>query len=123
MITTLFEDGYVVNRVGGNITIRELLNYAQNNVASWVSEPVLWDLSNSTMTEDASDYAAIRAIVGNIHQLVEKRKGRKTAFVAPDPLTYGMLRMAITIVECYQSHSIASIFSDIETAYAWLKEA
>ena len=123
MITSTRETDYILNRVDGNVTIRELLEYAQCNVDTWLSEPVLWDLTNATLTEDKSDYAAIRGTVSNIHSLAEKRKGQKTAFVAPDPCTYGMLRMAITIVESCESHSIAAVFKDIESTHAWLKEA
>ncbi len=123
MITTRRETDYVLNRVEGSVTIRELLEYAQRNVDTWVSDPVLWDLSNSTMTEDASDYEAIRATVGNVHKMAEKRRGRKTAFVAPDPLAYGMLRMAIAIVEVHEARLVASVFRDMEAAIAWLKQA
>ncbi len=122
MKTTSHEKDYVLNKIDGTVTIRELLDYAQTNVDAWISDPVLWDLSNGSMLEDSSDYAAVRAIVGNIHDMVEKRKGRKTAFVASDPFTYGMLRMAITIVEGSESRPIASVFYEIEEAYAWLKE-
>ena len=96
------------NKVDGHVTIKELLEYAQCNVDIWLSDPVLWDLSNATLRDDSS--------------LVDKRKGGKTTFVAPDPLTYGMLRMAITTAECNESHFIASIYSDIKEAEAWLKE-
>ena len=123
MITTSHRKDYVLNKVDGSVTIRELLDYAQSHVDTWLSDPVLWDLSNGSLTEDSSDYAAVGAMVRNIHDMVEKRKGRRTAFVAPDPFTYGMLRMAITIVECYESRLVAAVFSEMEAAYAWLKEA
>ena len=110
------------NKVDGHVTIKELLEYAQCNVDIWLSDPVLWDLSNATLRDDKSDHAAVRSIVSNISSLVDKRKGGKTTFVAPDPLTYGMLRMAITTAECNESHFIASIYSDIKEAEAWLKE-
>ena len=123
MITTTREKCYVLNKVDGSVTIRELLDHAQCNVDTWVSDPVLWDLLNSSLIEDKSDFETIRAAVENIQKMVEKRYGRKTAFVASDPYSYGMLRMAIAIVECSVSHSVASVFSDIEAARAWLKEA
>ena len=122
MITTSRETDYVRNEVHGQVTIRELLEYAHRNVDAWLTDPVLWDLSHATMTEDDSDYAAVRGIVNNIHDLAEKRKGQRTTFVAPDPLTYGMLRMALTIVECIESRLVASIFADIGAAEAWLKD-
>ena len=122
MITTSRETDYVHNKVNGRVTIKELLDYAQCNVDKWLSDPVLWDLSNATMVEDKSDYIAINSTVKNIHILAEKRKGRKTAFVAPEPLAYGMLRMAITIVECTEKRIVASVFADIEAAEAWMKE-
>ena len=121
MITTIRKTDYVRNKVEGRTTIRELLEYAQRNVDTWLRDPVLWDLTNATMCEDQSDYRAIQAIVGNIHQLAEKRKGMKTTFVAPDPLSYGMLRMATTIVECVESRIVASVFADMASAHAWLK--
>ena len=93
MITTNRETDYVLNKVDGHVTIKELLEYAQCNVDKWLSDPVLWDLSNATMVEEKSDYKAIQSIVENIHTLAEKRKGRKTVFVAPEPLAYGMLTM------------------------------
>jgi hypothetical protein len=89
----------VRNEVRGDITIRELLEYAQRNVDVWLSDPVLWDLRHASVAQDDSDFPAIRGVVGNIHDLAEKREGRRTVFVAPDPATYGMLRMAITVVE------------------------
>jgi hypothetical protein len=122
MITTSRTPDYVLNKVDGPVTIQELLAYAQKNVDAWLSDPVLWDLSNGNMTEDSSDYAAVQATVRNIHELAERRKGKKTAFLAPDPLSYGMLRMAITIVDCVESRLVASVFTDIEEAKAWLKE-
>ena len=123
MITTIREKDYVCNKVDGQVTIRELLEYAQSNVDTWISEPVLWDLTNASLKEDKSDYPAIRGIVGNIHELAQKREGRKTAFAAPDPCSYGTLRMAITIVEINESHFIASVFNNLEAAEKWLKEA
>lgn len=120
MITTERTPDYVVNRMKGPVTIRELLEYAQTNVELWLTEPVLWDLTYSTLAEDESDYKAVRETLRNIHELAELRKGRRTAFLAPDPLTYGMLRMAITIVECVESHFIASVFKNAEEADAWL---
>jgi len=123
MITTSRETDFVLNKVDGNVTIKELLEYAQCNVDTWLSDPVLWDLSNASLREDKSDYSVINATVGNIGSLVEKRKGCKTVFVAPDPFTYGMLRMAITIVEISESSSVAKVYTDIEKAKAWLKEA
>jgi len=123
MITTSRETDYVLNKVDGPVTIQELLGYAQCNVDTWLSDPVLWDLSNATMAEEKSDHEGVRAIVSNIHHLAEKRKGRKTTFVAPDLFIYGMLRMAITIVDCYECRLVASVFADIRAAEAWLKEA
>ena len=121
MITTHREIDYVRNVVRGRITVRELLEYAQRNVDMWISDPVLWDLTNATISEDDSDYDSVRGVVANIHDLAEKRKGQKTTFVAPDPFTYGMLRMAITIVDCTESRLVASVFSDKPAAEAWLK--
>jgi hypothetical protein len=123
MIATSRETDYVLNKIDGYVTIKELLDYARCNVDIWLSDPVLWDLSNATMLEDTSDHETVGAVVGNISSLVEKRKGEKTAFVAPDPYTYGMLRMAITIVEINEGCSVATVFADIEEARAWLKEA
>ena len=123
MITTIRETDYVRNKVDGQVTIRELLEYAQSNVETWISEPVLWNLTNAALKEDKSDYLAIRGIVGNIHDLAQKREGRKTVFAVPDPCSYGMLRMAITIVEINESHFIASVFNNLEAAEEWLKEA
>ena len=105
------------------MTIKELLEYAQHNLDTWISDPVLWDLSNATMTEEKSDHAAVTSLVNNIHSMVEKRRGEKTIFVAPDPFTYGMLRMAISIVEWKESCFIASVFADIKEAKIWLKES
>jgi hypothetical protein len=121
MITTHREADYVRNEVPGQTTIRELLEYAQRNVDKWVSDPVLWDLTDAMISQDDSDYDTVRSVVANIHDLAEKRKGQKTTFVAPDPFTYGMLRMAITIVDCTESRLVASVFSDKPAAEAWLK--
>ena len=123
MIATSRETDYVLNKIDGYVTIKELLDYARCNVDIWLSDPVLWDLSNATMLEDTSDHETVGAVVGNISSLVEKRKEEKTAFVAPDPYTYGMLRMAITIVEINEGCSVATVFADIEEARTWLKEA
>jgi hypothetical protein len=121
MITTHRDADYVRNEGQGDIAIRDLLEYAQRNVGVWLSGSVLWDLRGASIAQDHSDYAAIRRVVGNIHDLVEKRKGRKTVFVAPDPATYGMLRRAITIVERVESQLVASVFYDMRRAEAWLK--
>jgi len=58
MITALRETDYVLNRVSGHVTIKDLLDYAQSNVDKWTLDPVLWDLSDATMREDKSDYSA-----------------------------------------------------------------
>jgi len=123
MITTQRETDYVRNEVNGSVTIRELLEYAQRNVGRWLSDSVLWDLRHARIAQDDSDYAAIRGVVANIHDLAEKRRGQKTVFVAPDPFTFGMLRMALTIVECVVSRPVASVFYDIRSAEAWLSDA
>jgi hypothetical protein len=122
MITTIREPDYVRNKVDGSVTIRELLGYAQLNVDTWLADPVLWDLTNGTLAEDSSDYLAVRGVVSNIHDLAEKRRGRKTAFLAPDPLSYGMLRMAITIVDSIESRLVAQVFTEKSAAQAWLKQ-
>jgi hypothetical protein len=74
MITTNRKSDYVLNTVEGAVTIRELLGYAQQNVDTWLSDPVLWDLTNATLKEDKSDYAAIRRIVSGTHQDLAKVK-------------------------------------------------
>ena len=122
MITTSRKTDYVLNKVDGNVTLRELLEFAQCNVDTWLSEPVLWDLSNASLKEDKTDYVEIKNITNNIHNLANKRKGRKTAFVTLDPCSYGMLRMAIMLAETHVSWSVASVFYDIKSAEAWLKE-
>jgi hypothetical protein len=121
MITTSRTADYVLNHVEGKVTIRELLEYAQRGVSTWATEPVLWDLTAATLAEDESDYITLRSVIGNIHEMAEQRKGRKTTFVAPDPCTYGMLRMALAIAECYESRFIASVWRDLETAVQWLR--
>ena len=123
MITTSRETDYVVNKVVGRVTIQELLEYAQQHVDVWLSDPVLWDLTEAKMAADESDYKAVNHILSNIHDLAESRRGKKTAFFAPDPLAYGMLRMAITIVECSEYRLVASVFTDLDLAISWLKEA
>jgi hypothetical protein len=120
MITTTREKGYVMNKVVGNVTIMELVEYAQNNLEIWLTEPVLWDLSRAKMNDDKSDYVAVNNIVRDIHEMAEKRKGKRTVFCAPDPLSFGMLRMAITIVESFESRFIASVYNDINEAKSWL---
>lgn len=120
MITTIRDTDYVLNKVEGKVTIRELLEYAERNVDKWVADPVLWDLSNASMSEEKSDYNAIRGVVANIHNLAEKRKGRKTTFVTKEPYAYGMLRMALAIVDCIESRMVATVYSDFEEAKEWL---
>jgi hypothetical protein len=120
MITTIRENEYVVNKVVGDITIGDLVECAQNNTEIWLSDPVLWDLSKARMKSDNSDYAAVSAVVSNIHEMAEKRKGKRTAFFAPEPFSFGMLRMAITIVEYSESRLVASVFKNIDAAMAWL---
>jgi hypothetical protein len=122
MIRTVRKPEYVINEVSGNVTLRELLEYAQQNVDEWISDSVLWDLSPSTMSEDSSDYPAVSSLVGNIHHLAEKRKGRKTVFLAPEPLAYGMLRMALMIVESIEARMVAAVFQTREEAEGWLRE-
>jgi len=123
MITTHRENHYIRNEVRGTVTIRELLEYARHNVDAWISDPVLWDLTHAAVAEDDSDYDTIRAMIGKIHDLAEKRKGQRTTFVAPDPYTYGVLRTSLTIVKCVESRPVASIFSDIREAEAWLTDS
>ena len=121
MITTSRTADYVLNKVEGQVTIQELLEYAQRGVTTWRTDPVLWDLTDATLAQDATDYETARGVIGDIHEMVEQRKGTNTVFVAPDPCTYGMLRMAITIVECRESKFIAGVCHDLGTAEVWLK--
>lgn len=107
--------------VTGEVTIRELLEYAQTNVKKWLQDTVIWDLSEGRITKVESDYEAVSGIVSNIHDLVEARRDRDTVFVAPDLFSYGMLRMAIMIVEVVESCSVASVFTSMEEAKASLK--
>lgn len=123
MITTSREPNYVLNKVEGNVTLQELLEFARCNIDTWLSEPVLWDLSDATLNEDKSDYQEVRNIVSRASNLAQMRKGSKTVFVAPDPSSYGMLRMAIAIVETSVSWPVAFVFYDLESAEAWLKKA
>lgn len=120
MITTSRENDYVLNKVVGNVTIKDLVEYAQKNMEIWLSDPVLWDLSEANMKEEESDYAAVQFIVRSIHDMAEKRKGRRTVFFTPDPFSFGMLRKEIAIVECCESRLVASVFNDIKTAKTWL---
>ena len=84
-------------------------------------DTVIWDLSEGRIAKVESDYDAVSGIVSNIHDLVEIRKDQDTIFVAPDLFSYGMLRMAIMIVEVVESTSVASIFTSMEEAKGWLK--
>jgi hypothetical protein len=77
-------------------------------------------MSDAQITEDESDYQSVKNIVKNIHGMAESRKGKKTAFYAVDPFSYGMLRMAITIVECVESHPVASVFNEKDAAKKWI---
>jgi hypothetical protein len=123
MITTTRENHYVLNKVVGKVTIKELVDYAQNNFNIWVSDPVLWDMSGGRISEEESDYSSVKNIVANIHTMAEMRKGKKTAFFAPDPFSYGMLRMALGIVECFESRMVASVFKEIDAAKEWVMES
>lgn len=121
MITLCKEADYVRIEVTGEVTIRELLEYAQTNVKEWLLDTVIWDLSEGRIAKVESDYDAVSGIVSNIHDLVEARKGQETIFVAPDLFSYGMLRMAIMIVEVVESTSVASVFTSMEEAKASLR--
>jgi len=121
MITTVREFDFVRNEVEGQVTVKELLDYAQENVDGWLSDPVLWDLSHGSLADDPSDYEAVRATVSNAHDLTELRSNARTAFLAPDNSTYGMIKTAIAIVEKSQSQAVASVFRDSQTAIAWLR--
>ena len=121
MISSSRETDYVRIEVTGEVTIRELLEYAQTNFNEWILDTVIWDLSEGRIAKVESDYDAVSGIVSNIHDLVEIRKDQDTIFVAPDLFSYGMLRMAIMIVEVVESISVASIFTSMEEAKGWLK--
>lgn len=121
MITICKEADYVRIEVTGEVTIRELLEYAQTNVKEWLLDTVIWDLSEGRIAKVDTDYEAVSGIVSNIHDLVEKRKDQETIFVAPDLFSYGMLRMAIMIVEVVESCSVASVFTSMEEAKASLR--
>jgi hypothetical protein len=121
MITTVREFDFVRNEVEGQVTVKELLDYAQENVDGWISDPVLWDLSHGSLADDPSDYEMVHATVVNAHDLAVLRRHARTAFLAPDNSTYGMLKTAITIVEKTQDYAVASVFRDSQTAIAWLR--
>ncbi len=121
MITTKKSTDHVIIEITGQVTIRELLEYAQTHVDEWFNQPVIWDLTEGRIDSSESDYPTVRAIVSNINELVEKRKGKGTVFVAPDPLSYGMLRMAIMIVEATEFHFIAFVCRSMEEAEEWLR--
>ncbi len=54
MITTIRETDYVLNKVDGSVSIKKILDYAQCNVGKWLSDPVLFDLSNATISPNRS---------------------------------------------------------------------
>lgn len=91
------EDQGIINSVKGQVGFEDISEFITANIDKWIGKSVIWDLSemdfNHVMNVEIRNFAHV------LSDISLKRKGQMTAFVAPQDLQYGMMRMLETFVE------------------------
>jgi hypothetical protein len=107
-----------VYTVEGRIHADEIVDEITRFYKGDVTLNVLWDLSNSDVKDLTADQ--VRTIAHIPREKADKRKGGKTAIVAPVDMTFGLSRMYGSLTESNGYPFETHIFRHLTDACTWL---
>lgn len=118
---TNLKGGLTTYTVEGSVTSDEIVSTIRNFYEKGpVTRDVLWDVSQADLLGvDADD---IRRISQVPLQSPDRRKGGKTAIVAPADLAYGLSRMYQSSSKTQELPFTVKVFRDTDKAKEWLAE-
>jgi hypothetical protein len=119
-ITTTFDEDTIINIADGMTNFRDIAEYIKENVETWIGRPVIWDLSDMDFAKVTS--AELAEFVRDFKSLSEKKRGEKTAVVAPEDLSYGMMRVFQVFAEMRALAIQLKVFRTIDEAKKWISE-
>ena len=114
------ENKIIINSVVGEVNFDKIAEYISENIESWISKPVIWDMSKADLSTVPSDQ--LRSFLQKMQSLSKKKSGEKTAIVAPQDMEYGMMRMFEIFAENESFEMELRVFRTIEEAKQWLPE-
>lgn len=104
--------------VEGQLKAEEILDEIMRFYEGEITLHVLWDLSNSDVSDLTADH--VRTIAHMPRKKADKRKDGKTAVVAPIDMTFGLSRMYGLLIDSDDYPFETRIFRSLTDACAWL---
>jgi hypothetical protein len=98
-----------------------MMEYVRDNIHRWERGPLVWDLSQASLTIETGPIDRIRQQLSKSKDLAERRSNQRTAFVAPDDYAYGMFRVYCVFAEMLKYPLEMSVFRSLAEAKAWAK--
>jgi hypothetical protein len=121
MFNTTIVDGVYINTAQGTYTFTDMMEYVRDNIHRWERGPLVWDLSQASLTIETGPIDRIRQQLSKSKDLAERRSNQRTAFVAPDDYAYGMFRVYCVFAEMLKYPLEMSVFRSLAEAKAWAK--
>lgn len=118
-ITTKTEDGVNIVIITGKVGFDTIEKLIVDNLDSWVGAPDLWDLTGMDFSEVSSD--KVRTFTYRMLGSLKDQVG-KTAFVAPEDVQFGMVRVFKAFAENVKIKVHFEVFRRLEDAKKWLLE-
>jgi len=112
------ENDMTVFTVIGKVTAKELVTAITDFYETSVTSNVLWDLTESDVSEISS--IDVKAIADLSFKYAKKRSSGKTAIVGNEDLTFGLSRMYEMTKEAFELPFETRTFRDIDEARNWL---
>jgi hypothetical protein len=114
------ERNLVVHRLSGKITFAEVSQTIETHFATNLTRHTIWNLSEADLSGfDPKDLATL---VTPYMPLAKKRAeaGAKTAFVAPQPVNFGLCRIVEAVTNTLPFPR--QVFYSLDEAMNWLME-
>ena len=112
------KENITIFKVTGDLTISDILEYAEEYYLRKPTKLVLWELTKPTIHK--IDTQEFKLLVKKMKKFTEHREGGKTAFVGDFDSDYGMGRMYETLASIEELPVSYRTFRNIEDAQAWL---
>lgn len=111
------EDGITIARFTKLPDLGAIKSVMEELVANYPSERRLWDMRDIVINQTQEELRAVSKQASNTFS-----KPSRSAFVASDDLTFGVLRIFEVFSEQQNSPSRIRIFRSMDDAKAWLLE-
>ena len=114
------EENITTFKVTGDLTLSDILKYAEEYYLGKPTKLVLWVLTEPTIHKINTE--EFKSLVKKMKRFTEHREGGKTAFVGDFDADFGMGRMYEALASIEKLAVSYRTFRNIEDAQAWLFE-